>query len=112
MLDLCLAVPRSAHSITLTAQFTKAFLRMLEHPPDAHRGFDVPAAIVTVGDVPASASPPPPQPARGGGAGAGVASSSKWRVVAAEGAASAEQLQVVTPLMAQLMQDRAPLVSW
>jgi hypothetical protein len=48
VVDLCLAVPAVTTSVTLTAQFTKAFLAMAEHPPDAHRGFDVPAAVITL----------------------------------------------------------------
>lgn len=132
MLDLCLSLPRSVHNVTLTAQFTKAFLRMLEHPPDAHRGFDVPAAVVTVGD---SLTPPDdvlllsgdsatrPGSAAAGSADGGSSGSGseqggdrawgrQWRVVVAEGVSGpAEQLRRVTPLMAQLMQQRPPLVS-
>lgn len=47
VLNLCLRLPASARSISLSAEFTKAFLTAFEHPPDAHRGFDVPAAQVT-----------------------------------------------------------------
>lgn len=47
VLNLCLKLPASARSISLSAKFTKAFLTAFEHPPDAHRGFDVPAAQVT-----------------------------------------------------------------
>lgn len=128
VLDLCLSLPRSVHSVTLTAQFTKAFLRMLEHPPDAHRGFDVPAAVVTVGDVPpgdvlllSGDSATPPGAAAAGGADGDSSSSEQggrgawgrqWRVVVAEGVPGSEQeLKRVTPLMAQLMQQRPPLVS-
>lgn len=105
MLDLCLAVPRSVHSITLTAQFTKAFLRMLEHPPDAHRGFDVPAAVVTVGEVPST-------PVEGSSQGvAAVPSSSRWRVLAAPGSQGGGDIMAVSPLMEQLTQQEPPLVS-
>lgn len=47
VLDLCLALPAAARSVTLSAEFSKAFLHVFEYPPDAHRGFDVPAAIIT-----------------------------------------------------------------
>lgn len=115
-----MSVPRSVRSITLTAQFTKAFLRMLEHPPDAHRGFDVPAAVVTVGDLPpnilSSGSHTAHDTATSnsasttrGGQSRGVERA--WRVVVAGGAHGAEELQKVTPLMTQLLQQRPPLVS-
>lgn len=102
MLDLCLAVPAATSSVILTAQFTKAFLMMLEHPPDAHRGFDVPSAIITAGGIAA---------APGGGAAAGAlpdapSSSGGWRFVVADGAAGSERLQEPTPLLRKLMQPR------
>lgn len=107
MLDLCLAVPRAAQSITLTAQFTKAFLRMLEHPPDAHRGFDVPAAVVTVGEVPGT----PAEGASPDAAAAAVTSSKEWHVYAAPGSLGGEDLTAVSPLMEQLMWPQPSLVS-
>lgn len=121
-----MSLPRSVHRVTLTAQFTKSFLRMLEHPPDAHRGFDVPAAVVAVGDVPPddllllsgdSATRPGAAAgsADGGSSGSeqgGRALGRQWHVVVAEGVPGpAEELRRVTPLMAQLMQQRPPLVS-
>ncbi|KAF8065876.1 STP13 [Scenedesmus sp. PABB004] len=70
VLDLCLALPARARSVALTATFSKAFLTAFEHPPDAHRGFDVPAADVALG---------------GGAPGAGGAAA-RWRVAPASGA--------------------------
>jgi hypothetical protein len=49
VLNLCLALPAGLRSVTLSAQFSKAFLTVAEYPPDAHRGFDVPAAKITFG---------------------------------------------------------------
>jgi hypothetical protein len=46
-LDLCLELPAGASEAALSVQFSKAFLHVFEWPPDAHRGFDVPAAVVT-----------------------------------------------------------------
>jgi hypothetical protein len=138
VLDLCLSVPADTGSITLTAQFTKAFLRMLEHPPDAHRGFDVPPAVITVGDVPVQPTGPgctnvPKQvdpdgnnvtgssrlrssggssSSRGSVSGGVSGSSRRWHVVVADGVPDAEELWVVTPLMAQLMQQQPALVSF
>jgi phosphatidylinositol glycan class T len=34
-------------SMYFTLQFEKAFLHWTEHPPDAHRGFDIGSAVVT-----------------------------------------------------------------
>jgi len=47
VLDLCLDLPGGAREAVLALQFSKAFLHVFEWPPDAHRGFDVPAAVVT-----------------------------------------------------------------
>jgi len=33
--------------LDVSAEYTKLFLTVFEHPPDAHRGFDIPSAIVT-----------------------------------------------------------------
>jgi hypothetical protein len=49
VLNLCLALPAGFRSVTLSAQFSKMFLTVAEYPPDAHRGFDVPAAKITFG---------------------------------------------------------------
>jgi hypothetical protein len=119
--------------ITLTAQFTKAFLRMLEHPPDAHRGFDVPAAVVTVGDIPSASSmavynttdsrrrrstsssggsdSKGSSSSNGGSDSKGSSSERAWWVIVAPGAPAADELQQVTPLMVQLNLQRPPLVS-
>ncbi len=37
-------------NLTLTYQFSKSFLHLSEHPPDAHHGFFIPAARVTLDD--------------------------------------------------------------
>jgi hypothetical protein len=132
VLDLCLSVPANTGSITLTAKFTKAFLRMLEHPPDAHRGFDVPPAVLTVGNVPVeqtsfgSTNRPEERGSsyssqvgqhdssngsRSGSGGSSGGSSSRWHIVVAEGASRAEDLRVTTPLMARLMEQRPAMVS-
>ncbi|CAD7700239.1 unnamed protein product [Ostreobium quekettii] len=50
MLELCLQVPATASSMAITVDFTPAFLSVTEHPPDAHRGFDIPPALVTFPD--------------------------------------------------------------
>ncbi|KIY99334.1 GPI transamidase component PIG-T [Monoraphidium neglectum] len=47
VLDLCIELPAGAREAVLAVQFSKAFLHVFEWPPDAHRGFDVPAALVT-----------------------------------------------------------------
>ena len=47
LLHLCLALPATATSVSLEVQFSKAFLTVFEQPPDAYRGFDVPAAIIS-----------------------------------------------------------------
>lgn len=44
-IELELRIP-PASSVRLEMQYEKAFLRYEEHPPDAHRGFDVPPAII------------------------------------------------------------------
>ncbi|KAG2432868.1 hypothetical protein HXX76_008600 [Chlamydomonas incerta] len=50
VLDLCLAAPPSVSELRLRLEFSKAFLTAFEYPPDAHRGFDVPAALVSYVD--------------------------------------------------------------
>lgn len=47
VLDLCLVMPPSVSELRLRLDFSKAFLTAFEYPPDAHRGFDVPAALVS-----------------------------------------------------------------
>jgi phosphatidylinositol glycan class T len=46
-LELGLTIP-PASSLSLTYDFEKAILRYTEYPPDANRGFDVPAAVVRI----------------------------------------------------------------
>ena len=36
-----------SQALQVSADYTKLFLTVFEHPPDAHRGFDIPAAIIT-----------------------------------------------------------------
>ena len=50
-LELCLRIPPGTQQLTLTAQFSKTFLHVWEHPPDAHRGFDIPSATVAYVDL-------------------------------------------------------------
>ncbi|GLI64049.1 hypothetical protein VaNZ11_007211, partial [Volvox africanus] len=47
VVDLCLRVPPAVAEVQLRVAFSKAFLTVFEYPPDAHRGFDVPAAVVS-----------------------------------------------------------------
>jgi phosphatidylinositol glycan class T len=46
-LELGLTIP-PASSLSLTYDFEKAILRYTEYPPDANRGFDVPAAVIRI----------------------------------------------------------------
>lgn len=48
-LELLLTLP-PASTTSLTYSFEKAILRYTEYPPDANRGFDIPAAIIRVLD--------------------------------------------------------------
>ncbi len=50
VLDLCLDVPSSTTTARLSVAFTKAFLTVAEQPPDAHRGVDLPAAVLSYGE--------------------------------------------------------------
>ncbi|KAG2448857.1 hypothetical protein HYH02_006208 [Chlamydomonas schloesseri] len=47
VVDLCLAASPDVSELRLRLDFSKAFLTAFEYPPDAHRGFDVPAALVS-----------------------------------------------------------------
>lgn len=47
-LEACFAVPDGTRSVALSFDFQKAFLTVFEHPPDASRGLDLPAAVVTL----------------------------------------------------------------
>ncbi|KAL0032283.1 hypothetical protein WJX79_002357 [Trebouxia sp. C0005] len=58
LLELCLRLPAAASTALLTIDFQKAFLTVFEHPPDAHRGFDVPAALFTFLDAEAENQDP------------------------------------------------------
>jgi GPI-anchor transamidase subunit T len=49
-LEIRMQVPANS-TVVLTYDFEKAFLRYTEYPPDANRGFDVPAAVITIGNV-------------------------------------------------------------
>ncbi len=51
LLELCLRLPAATATALLTIDFQKAFLTVFDHPPDAHRGFDVPAALFTFLDA-------------------------------------------------------------
>jgi phosphatidylinositol glycan class T len=46
-LELLLRIP-ARHTVFLTYDFEKAILRYTEYPPDANRGFDVAAAVITI----------------------------------------------------------------
>ncbi|KAK5163942.1 Subunit of the glycosylphosphatidylinositol transamidase complex-like protein [Saxophila tyrrhenica] len=46
-LELLLEIPAES-TVELTYDFEKAILRYTEYPPDANRGFDIPAAVVRV----------------------------------------------------------------
>jgi phosphatidylinositol glycan class T len=59
-LELGLTIP-PASSLSLTYDFEKAILRYTEYPPDANRGFDVPAAVIRI-------LPGPPSPGDSAGA--------------------------------------------
>lgn len=47
-LEIRMEVPADS-TVVLTYEFDKAILRYTEYPPDANRGFDVPAAVITIG---------------------------------------------------------------
>lgn len=49
-LEIRMQIPANS-TVVLTYDFEKAFLRYTEYPPDANRGFDVPAAVITIGNV-------------------------------------------------------------
>lgn len=49
-LEMKILVPANS-SLVLSYDFEKAILRYTEYPPDANRGFDVPAAVVKVGNT-------------------------------------------------------------
>ncbi|GIL71952.1 hypothetical protein Vretifemale_2387 [Volvox reticuliferus] len=47
VVDICMRVPPAIAEVQMRVAFSKAFLTVFEYPPDAHRGFDVPAAVVS-----------------------------------------------------------------
>ena len=49
-LEIHMQVPADS-TVFLTYDFEKAFLRYTEYPPDANRGFDVPSAVITIGNI-------------------------------------------------------------
>jgi GPI-anchor transamidase subunit T len=49
-LEIRMEIPANSTAV-LTYEFEKAILRYTEYPPDANRGFDVPAAVITIGNV-------------------------------------------------------------
>jgi phosphatidylinositol glycan class T len=49
-LEIHMNIPANSTAV-LTYDFEKAILRYTEYPPDANRGFDVPAAVITIGNV-------------------------------------------------------------
>ena len=51
LIELCFSLPATASSAVLRVNFQKAFLTVFDHPPDAHRGFDIPAALLTFRDA-------------------------------------------------------------
>jgi len=52
VIELCLTVPARS-KVTVSVEFEKEFLHYTAFPPDAHRGFDLPASVVFV-HLPAS----------------------------------------------------------
>ncbi|WIA37427.1 hypothetical protein OEZ86_014351 [Tetradesmus obliquus] len=103
VLNMCLALPAAARTLTLSAQFSKAFLTVAEYPPDAHRGFDVPAAQVTIGltSLQTSGSSAGQQ---GDASSSSSSSSWAWHVYTGDGAETwqQQQLQQELPLMQAL----------
>ena len=55
-LEMLLSVPANA-SVILKYDFEKAILRYTEYPPDANRGFDIPAAIIRLTSSSSSSTP-------------------------------------------------------
>lgn len=54
-LEVRMRIP-PASTVLLTYDFEKSILRYTEYPPDANRGFDVPAAVITILDSPKTGS--------------------------------------------------------
>jgi phosphatidylinositol glycan class T len=49
-LEIRMEVPANS-TIVLTYDFEKAILRYTEYPPDANRGFDIPSAVINIGNT-------------------------------------------------------------
>ncbi|TAQ83875.1 hypothetical protein B7494_g7801 [Chlorociboria aeruginascens] len=49
-LEVRILIPANS-TVLLTYDFEKAILRYTEYPPDANRGFDIAAAVITIGNV-------------------------------------------------------------
>jgi phosphatidylinositol glycan class T len=47
VVEIGVTVPRNTSVVVLSVEFDKGYLRIDEHPPDANRGFDLPAALFT-----------------------------------------------------------------
>lgn len=129
VLDLCLILPSWTQHVRLGASFTKAFLAVDEQPPDANRGFDIPAALMTYWEEGPAASGARPSLAgveglAGARAGVSATGWQAWGVAAAGGAAGGDgegaasgnrgaQLgsALATPLLQMLSQPGAQQVS-
>jgi hypothetical protein len=100
VLNLCLALPAGFRTVTLSAQFSKAFLTIAEYPPDAHRGFDVPAAKITFGvtDLQSSGNCPGQQ--------GSSSSSQSWHVRSANRAQQQQEQEQQLPLLQALAAAR------
>ena len=49
-LEIKMDVPANS-TVVLSYEFEKAILRYTEYPPDANRGFDIPAAVINIGNA-------------------------------------------------------------
>lgn len=48
-LEIGMTIPANS-TVVMTYGFEKAILRYTEYPPDANRGFDIPSAVITIGN--------------------------------------------------------------
>lgn len=95
VLDLCLILSPWTQHVRLGASFTKAFLTVDEQPPDANRGFDIPAALMTYWEEGPAASGARPSLAgveglAGARAGVSATGWQAWGVAVAGGAAGGD----------------------
>ncbi|KAG1675788.1 hypothetical protein FOA52_012444 [Chlamydomonas sp. UWO 241] len=69
-LDVCLSLPAHVSHARLSAAFQRVLVTVSEQPPDAHRGFDVPAAVISYTEPRAhvAAHTAPARPHAGAGA--------------------------------------------